>query len=145
MEKWVTDKVHIYYWEDDVNCATTMLKILTELADMEIHQDVIKAAIGLHGAGGYGAQCGLVEGALIFIGLAGSRLGLPQEQVVSICRQYAQGFSSSFKSLVCREIRPQGFGPDNPPHLCEKITVAAVLFAIRFLQDRGLIPTNDLL
>lgn len=120
-----------------------MLKILTELAGLDIHQDAMRAAIGMHGAGGYGAQCGLVEGGLMFIGIAGDLAGLTQKQVVDICSSYAGDFSLAFDSIVCREIRPQGFNPNNPPHLCEKTTVAAILFAVKFLQDRGLINPKE--
>jgi len=36
-----------------------------------VHQcpQLLDAAVGMHGAGKYGAQCGLVEGSLMFIGL----------------------------------------------------------------------------
>ena len=38
---------------------------------VNINQQVINAAIGMHGAGKYRAQCGLVEEYLMFIGLYG--------------------------------------------------------------------------
>jgi undecaprenyl diphosphate synthase len=39
----------------------------------------------MHGAGGYRAQCGLVEGALMFIGVIGKARGLSNEAVVQAC------------------------------------------------------------
>ncbi len=139
LNAWIAERVHIYYWRDDINCATTMLKILTELARLTLHPDVIRAASGLHGAGGFGAQCVLVEGGLMFIGLAGTAQGWPAEEIARICRDFAAGFTANFGSLICRELRPEGFSPDNPPHLCEKRSADAVLFAARYMDDQGLI------
>ena len=61
-------RVHELYWIDDINCARAMLLNLGELFQMRIERQAINGAIGLHGAGGFRVQCGLVEGALIFIG-----------------------------------------------------------------------------
>lgn len=36
----------------------------------------------------------------------------------------------------CKVLRPQGFKPDNPPHLCEGITREAVVFSIDFVSER---------
>jgi hypothetical protein len=74
IEESIRKKVHDYYWEDDVNCATVMLKILSELHDLKLDQQVVNSAIGMHGAGRFGAQCGLVEGSLMFIGIFGKKI-----------------------------------------------------------------------
>ena len=138
-EKQVAAAVHRHYWQEDINCARTMLAILAALDGRPVPAAVMKAAVGMHGAGGFGAQCGLVEGALMYIGLAADNAGLSEETAVETCREYAAAFADRFGSLLCRELRPEGFGPDNPPHLCEGRTVAAVVFAIEFLTGRGLI------
>lgn len=61
---YLSKRVHDLYWSDNTNCARTMLICLSERYHVPIEQQVMKAAIGLHGAGGYRAQCGLVEGGL---------------------------------------------------------------------------------
>ena len=50
------------------------MRILSHLFSFPLEEQTLDAAIGMHGAGGLGAQCGLVEGSLMFIGayLAGS-------------------------------------------------------------------------
>ena len=135
IEKFVEDRVHKYYWKDDINCATTTLRILSEAFDIELNEQVMDSAIGMHGAGEFGAQCGLVEGALMFLGIAGRAKGIPDEDIVKSCQDYARQFEVDFGSLQCRVLRPQGFKPDNPPHLCEGITREGVVFGIKFISS----------
>jgi len=103
---------------------------------MDIADQVYAAAAGMHGAGGYRAQCGLVEGMLMFLGIAGSKTGLSRKETAAACYQYAEVFEKQFGSLLCRDLRPEGFSANNPPHLCENLTCRALLFAVDFLQSR---------
>lgn len=66
-KKLVIKAVHKSYYQDDLNCAQTTLKILAEIFKIKLNPQIIKSAVGLNGAGGYGAECGLVEGAIMFI------------------------------------------------------------------------------
>jgi len=134
-ETLVRDRVHTYYWRDDLNCAVTTLKILSEHFSVDIHQQVIQSAAGLHGAGFYGAQCGLVEGGLMFIGIMGYRMSFTEDDIASACYNYAFQFENRFGSLLCRELRPEGFHPDNPPHLCEQITTDVILFIMDYIDE----------
>ncbi|MBT8361674.1 MAG: C_GCAxxG_C_C family protein [Desulfobacterales bacterium] len=129
----VTTRVHHYYHHNDHNCAVTTLKILAEKFAINLHDQVLDAALGMHGAGGLRAQCGLVEGALLFMPIYGKTRNQADEQIVAWCKQFADDFEENFDSLQCRELRPQGFTPDNPPHLCEKLTCRANEFAITFM------------
>jgi hypothetical protein len=113
-----------------------MLKILSSIFSMELADQVIDAATGMHGAGSYQAQCGLVEGTLMFIGIIGKRIGLTDEEIETYCYNFAYEFEQHFGSLVCRELRPEGFNPDNPPHLCEEITKQAVLFTAYYIIEK---------
>jgi hypothetical protein len=126
--------VHEYYWINDFNCATTALKILSERFSVDLHQQTIDSAIGLHGAGEYGSQCGLVEGPLMFIGIIGRLNGMPDDLIINYCFIYAEEFEKKFGSLNCRELRPAGFHPDNPPHLCEELTVRTIKNAAAFIE-----------
>jgi hypothetical protein len=134
-EAFVQKRVARYYWRDDINCATTSLKILSEHFDVPLSDQVIHAALGMHGAGEYGAQCGLVEGTLMFLGIWGRSLGLPDAVIIAACRAFAEGFEKRFQSLSCAILRPAGFDPANPPHLCESFTCEAIGFNINFLVE----------
>lgn len=134
MQELIRKRVHGYYWEADLNCAATTLKILGEIFDVAVGEQLIAAATGMHGAGKYGAQCGLVEGSLMFIGIYGDKLGLGSERTVALCHAFAGRFEQRFSSLRCKELRPQGFRPEDPPHLCEGKTRIAVNFAAEFIS-----------
>ena len=132
-EKIIT-RVHDYYWNRDLNCATTMLKILAENYNIKLNRQIIDAAIGMHGAGKYRAQCGLVEGMLMFTGIYGKVKNYSECDIVDACFNLAQKFEKQFGSLLCKDLRPEGFKDDNPPHLCENLTVEAVNFAMTFMD-----------
>ncbi|NMS89265.1 C_GCAxxG_C_C family protein [Clostridioides difficile] len=133
--EYITNRVHELYWKDDVNCARTMLICLSELFHVEVCKQTICAAIGLHGAGGYRAQCGLVEGGLLFIGVYYDSLGKSEDEIVSACYNYASSFEKKFGSLSCFDLRPTGFTVKDPPHMCEKLTCEAVEFAYQFIEN----------
>lgn len=132
----VKHRVHHAYWVHDWNCAVTTLRILSEVLRVPLERQTLNAALGMHGAGGYRAQCGLVEGALMLIGILGKARHWSDDEVVEACYAYAEAFEDRFGSLVCRALRPEGFSPDNPPHLCEDLTRRAILFDIEFLTER---------
>jgi C_GCAxxG_C_C family probable redox protein len=113
----------------------TTLKVLGEIFSIEIQPQVFDAAIGLPGAGRFGAQCGLVEGSLMFIGIYGNTRGFEHEQIVALCNKFASTFQQRFSSLQCKDLRPQGFKPENPPHLCEGRTKKVIIFSAQFIVD----------
>jgi C_GCAxxG_C_C family probable redox protein len=112
-----------------------MLICLIELYNIPIQKQTLNSAIGLHGAGGFRAQCGLVEGALMFIGIYFSNKGKSEDVITSICYQYADEFIKRFHSLTCYDLRPNGFNEDDPPHACEELTCAAIEFASNFVKE----------
>jgi len=132
----INNRVHDYYWKQNINCAITTIKILAELYHIKINPQVMEAAIGMNGAGRFGSQCGLVEGALMFIGIYGSYKGHEKEEIVRFCNEFSKEFQQIFGSLLCRELRPQGFSSDNPPHICEAITQRAVDYSSDFISKK---------
>lgn len=134
-EKQIEEQVHKYYWGDNYNCATTVLKTLSFSWNLELDPQVIASAIGMHGAGKYGAQCGLVEGTLMFIGIYGVHQGLEHNDIITWCRQFAQEFEAHFSSLKCCDLRPGGFQKTDLPHQCESLTVKALAFIVKYIQE----------
>lgn len=132
-DKMIKERVHQYYWEEDLNCATTMLKILAEIFEVKLNPQVIDSAIGMHGAGAFGAQCGLVEGSLMFLGILGRKQETSHMQIIKNCYDFADEFQEEFSSLLCSELRPEGFKKDNPPHLCEDMSREAVGFTVNYI------------
>lgn len=138
----IRERVARYYWKEDINCARTVLNILSERFDIEINEQLHHAATGMFGAGGHGSQCGLVEGTLLFIGVFGHAHRLSEEQIIIACKAYAEQFESTFTSLECRALRPEGFTPDNPPHICESLTRETVLNSIEFIESLTAVETR---
>jgi len=130
----VSTMVHENYWINEHNCATTTLIVLSELFDIPLNPQVLSASRGMHGAGKYGAQCGLVEGTLMFIGIIASERSLDSQRIETLCYDYACQFVNEFGSLLCRELRPEGFKSENPPHLCEDLTIKSILFSVKFIS-----------
>ncbi len=130
----INERVHELYWKYDINCARSTLTCLCELYNIDIEEQTFNSAIGLHGAGGYRAQCGLVEGALMFIGIYFSYKRKPVTEIADLCYQYADEFYKKFGSLKCYDLRPNGFSENDPPHACEKLTGIAIEFAYEFIK-----------
>ncbi|HOO63275.1 MAG TPA: C-GCAxxG-C-C family (seleno)protein [Synergistaceae bacterium] len=132
----ISQMVHDLYWTHDINCARTTLMVLSRLFDHEIHRQTLHSAIGLHGAGGYRGQCGLVEGTLMFISLyAKEKLGLEDAVISGICFDFAEKFERHFSSLSCAILRPGGFNEDDPPHLCEELTNRVIEYGYRYIAS----------
>jgi hypothetical protein len=135
LSDFVKSRVAKYYWKDDLNCATTSLNILSEHFGVGLHEQVRDAAVGMHGAGKYRAQCGLVEGALMFLGIIGRSRALADGAIENACREFAEAFEGRFGSLQCSVLRPGGFCQDDPPHLCEPLTRDAIEFSLDFVAQ----------
>lgn len=133
MENRIKERVHQLYWDADINCARTALTCLGELFQIDICQQTMNAAIGLHGAGGYRAQCGLVEGALLFCGVYLSDKGKTEEEISEICYRFAEQFVKKYGSLRCFDLRPNGFNETDPPHACESLTSDAIYYIYQFI------------
>jgi len=135
MKEYITKRVHELYWHDDINCARTAILCLGELFETVVEPQIIWSAVGLHGAGGYRAQCGLVEGTLMFVGIYFHILGKTESEIVSACYDFASAFDKAFGSLRCLELRPTGFSENNPPHLCENLTCKAIEFTYCYILE----------
>ncbi len=126
--------VHKHYWINNDNCAITTMSILSKYFDFPINQQVYDALIGMNGAGTFGAQCGLVEGTLTFIGIIGKHQDFSNDKIGRLCKDFALKYEIEKKSILCKDLRPQGFSKDNPPHLCENLTVESIKISIDFIE-----------
>lgn len=102
---------------------------------MPVEQQTVCSAIGLHGAGKYRAQCGLVEGTLMFLGIYFQSLGKKESEIISACYNFASAFEKTFGSLRCLELRPTGFSESDPPHMCENLTCNGIEFAYQYILE----------
>ena len=146
LKEFISKKVAEYYWKDDINCAATTLKILSEIFKTPLNNQIISSVLAMPGAGQCGALCGLVSGSIMFMGIWGNENKISESDVKDYCKNFTQEFENNFKSLRCSILRPEGFHPDNPPHICEKITCRAIEFSADMLfsfidsQKQGYFP-----
>ncbi len=131
----IDELVRHYFRDLEINCATTTIKILGEFLGLEVSPQVLDSTVGLNGAGQHGAQCGLVEGGLMFLGMIGRERGISDDDIVAACDRYATEFEREFGSMICSVLRPEGFNDDNPPHICEPVSCRAVKFSNRFVRE----------
>lgn len=73
----------------------------------------------------------------MFIAVYFNNEGKSEEETVTLCRRYAEKFTEKFGSLICFDLHPNGFTPEDPPHLCEELTCKAIQFAWEFLCENG--------
>lgn len=127
--------IHHLYHDKDYNCAITTLICLGKEFGVEIDQQVLDSAICLNGGGRFRSQCGLVEGALMFIGIYATALGMKKKDMMKIAYGFCEGFTARFGSLLCRDLRPGGFQKDDPKHMCEPLTQRTVAYAVDYLKQ----------
>ncbi|GAB6280988.1 MAG: hypothetical protein STSR0007_11240 [Thermovirga sp.] len=90
----------------------------------------------MNGAGRYGAQCGLVEGMLMFLGIWAKAGNRPYEETQKLCKEYAGLFEDIFGSLLCGRLRPAAESEArDSDHPCEELKVRAILMAMQFLSQ----------
>lgn len=133
-EKFIDEKIKLYHHELKNNCAQTTLKILSEIFGIEICSQVIDSASGLNGGGRYGAQCGLLEGALMFIAIKANKEDKDKKYINKKCYDYTDKFKRKFESLLCGDLRPGGFKKGDPPDVCEKLFKKSLNFAIEYIK-----------
>lgn len=133
--EFIKRRVGQYYWQDDINCAETTLKILSELFDIPLNNQVLNSALALPGAGQCGAQCGIVSGTIMFLGIFGRENGIDDNAIREFSKRFTNTFETTFKSVQCSVLRPEGFHPGNPPHLCESLTCDGVNMSARVVSD----------
>jgi hypothetical protein len=113
---------------EGLSCAQTMLVALASLHDTEIGSQLMDACSGLEGLR---SGCGLIDAALLFIGLYFRKLGFAKERIRELCDRYALEFARQYTSDRCSEIR-RAVGAT---HGCGSLAVDAALFACRFINE----------
>lgn len=128
------EKVHELYWKKQGSCANVMLLCLSELTDVKLEPQVFASVAGQHGAEKLGAQCGLAIAGQMFIGIYYRQQEKDEAAIVSYCTQYAEAFRNKFSTLVCSELRMNGYISTDPRHVCEQLTCDAVTITYNFLK-----------
>jgi C_GCAxxG_C_C family probable redox protein len=103
----------------------TTLKVLTDTFEIPLHPQVLDAAQVVHGAGGTGGLCGLVTGALMFVGLWGAKHHIPRAQLSPLTRGMMTEIRERFGSTQCEVLEND----------CSKLAVEMLGFLIPYLRQ----------
>ena len=135
METFVQQRVAAYFVTGDNNCAMTVLRVLAETFETPVAQPVIDAAQCMPGAGGVEHLCGLISGALMFVGVWGAQQGLHRQTLRPLTSGFSQAVQERFGSLMCSDLRPvEGCGP---------LAVAFLTFTISYFETRLNVETLE--
>jgi C_GCAxxG_C_C family probable redox protein len=110
MNEIIQRRVSEYFTSGRYNCAMTSVTVLSELFDVPVHPQVVKAGQVMPTVGGTGGLCGLVSGALMFVGVWGGQHGLSREELKPIARALVTAVEERFHSVDCRDLRPDSGG-----------------------------------
>lgn len=83
----------------------TVLKILTEYFKVPLEAQVLAAAWHVPGAGGAGEVCGLVTGALMFIGVWGDQHHYTRMEVKHLAQRVTAHVQHRYATVCCRDLR----------------------------------------
>lgn len=102
-----------YYFEQNYNCAETLLRAANDYYDLKLHdRDMIM--VGAYGAG---IQCGNTCGAVL---AAASVLSMKyveakaheSEDIRPVVMKLMRKFNAKYGSTLCKDIKPQSFKPE---------------------------------
>ena len=105
IEKLIEQRIETLFLTGENNCAMAVLRVLSEVFETPIEAQVIDAAQCMPGAGGVKHLCGLVAGALMFVGVWGAQQGLHRRALSPITRGLSEAIQQKFGSLDCRDLR----------------------------------------
>lgn len=79
-----------------------MLLALSKLFDQNIVPPALQSAVALHGCGDHGDQCGLVEGAVMFIGIYHLERGWEKQDVAKLAYVLAETIAIGLARFFAR-------------------------------------------
>ena len=122
---WLQEQVRLYFTSGKYNCTMTTLKVLTEVFEVPLHPQVLDAARMAPGAGGTGGLCGLVTGALMFVGLWDAQHRIPRDQLWPLTQGMMAEIRERFGSVQCEVLEND----------CSKLTFEMLSFLIPYLRQ----------
>lgn len=134
IENFIDKQVHENYWEKDLNCATNILMLLSELTDIKLDKQILHSVSGFDGVNPLIAQCGLMSGALMFLGIYGREKNIPNSQLKSYSYDYSKYFQRKFGDTGCNSLNGKNSSLNLSPFSCEILTKDVVKFTFDFIN-----------
>lgn len=102
-----------YYFDQNYNCAETILRAANEYYDLGLHdKDMI--LVGAYGAGiQSGNTCGAVLSVAAVLSLKYVEAKAHEsEDIRSVVQKMMRKFNEKYGSILCKDIKPQSFKPE---------------------------------
>lgn len=102
-----------YYFDQNYNCAETILRAANEYYDLGLHdKDMI--LVGAYGAGiQSGNTCGAVLSAAAILSLKYVEAKAHEsEDIRPVVQKMIRKFNEKYGSILCKDIKPQSFKPE---------------------------------
>ncbi|MFP4395040.1 MAG: C-GCAxxG-C-C family (seleno)protein [Anaerolineales bacterium] len=123
--EWLQEQVRLYFTSGRYNCTMTTLKVLTDAFGTPLHPQVLDAARMVPGAGGTGGLCGLVTGALMFVGLWSAQHHIPRDRLRPLTRGMIAEIRERFGSVQCEVLEGD----------CSQLAVEMLSWMIPYLRQ----------
>lgn len=130
----VDKEVHENYWEKDLNCCTNILMLLSEIKGIKLDKQVLYSVSGMHGLNPSAAPCGLLSGALMFLGIYGREKNIPNSQLTRHYYEYSKYFQRKFGDTSCKNLNKRKDALGLLPFSCEDLTKTVVIFTSDFID-----------
>lgn len=107
------DYIEKYYFEQNYNCAETILRAANEYYDLKLHdRDMIM--VGAYGAGiQSGNTCGAVLSAAAVLSLKYVEARAHEsEDIRPVVQKLLRKFNEKYGSILCKDIKAQSFKPE---------------------------------
>ena len=107
------DYIAKYYFEQNYNCAETILRAANEYYDLKLHdRDMIM--VGAYGAGiQSGNTCGAVLSAAAILSMKYVEAKAHEsDDIRPVVQKMLRKFNEKYGSVLCKDIKPQSFKPE---------------------------------
>lgn len=107
------DYITKYYFEQNYNCAETIIRAANEYYDLKLHdRDMIM--VGAYGGGiQSGNTCGAVLSAVSVLSLKYVEAKAHEsEDIRPVVQKLLRKFNDKYASILCKDIKPQSFDPE---------------------------------
>lgn len=107
------DHIAKYYFEQNYNCAETILRAANDYYDLQLHdKDMIM--VGAYGAGiQAGNTCGAVLSVAAILSLKYVEAKAHEsEDIRPVVQKMLRKFNEKYNSTLCKDIKPQSFKPE---------------------------------
>lgn len=113
--------VEDHFVSGELNCAMTVLGVLSQHFEVPTDTQVFHAAQAVPGAGGVGDLCGLVTGVLMFLGVWAGQYGIPRAALRPVSSRFVTAVHERWGSIQCHDLKERGC-----PALAEDLLAFAV-------------------